>query len=265
MNKNERTMVQILKNLRDGFAVAGVKAEFEAEGTRTEELMRLKEISVESGVDLTLKIGGCEAIRDMYDARSIGVDHLLAPMVESPFALQKYLRAVDFVFPEDEREHVEFLINMETENTSKVFDEMLQIPEIKRLSGIVVGRGDLVESMSFDRKQVDNDRSFEITQSVLVKAKERGLLTVVGGGITVDSLNFLRRLPKGTLDRYETRKICFACPDALGEKAAQGIEMALEFELYWLSNKRNYYKAISEEDQKRITTLEQRLKKTVTA
>lgn len=263
MNKNEKMMVQILKNLRDNYSVDGVKAEYEAEGTRTEELIRLKEIALATDVSLTLKIGGCEAIRDMYDARSIGVNHLLAPMVESAFALKKYLAAVDFVFPEDERQHIEFLINVETESTADIFCQMLEIPQLKKLNGIVVGRGDLVESMGFDRKQVDNDRSFKITERILIDAKEYGLITVVGGGITVESLHFLRRLPKGILDRYETRKICFACPGALGEMAPQGIELALEFELYWLSNKRNYYRTISQEDQKRITTLEQRLGQTV--
>jgi hypothetical protein len=263
MNKLEQSMVDILKQLRDQHHVSGVKAEFEAEGTRTEELMRLKEISLGANVSLTLKIGGAEAVRDMYDARSIGVDHLLAPMVESPFQLQKYIRAVEDVFPADERKNIDFLINVETIGTTELFEEMLQIPEISKLHGIVVGRGDLVESMGYDRKAVDNDRSFEVTQKILTRAKEAGMTTVVGGGVSAASLDFLRRLAPGCLDRYETRKVCFDCPAALNDKADRGIEMALEFELYWLSNKRDYYRSIAEEDLKRISVLEQRLKKSV--
>ena len=259
MNNFEKRMVSLLQEMKGGYHVSGVKAEFEAEGTRTEELMRLKEISVEAGVSLTLKIGGAEAIRDMYDARCIGVDHLLAPMVESPFQLSKYLKAVERIFPEDERRHLDFLINVETVGTVELFEEMLRVPEIERLDGIVVGRGDLVESMGFSRKEVDNEASFETTRRVIEKAKAHGLDTIIGGGVSVGSLPFLRRLSSGSLDRYETRKICFDCPGALGESADRGIELALEFELYWLSNKRKHYRAIAEEDAARLAVLEQRL------
>jgi len=33
---------------------------------------------------LTLKIGGSEAIRDMFEARVLGVSRIVAPMVETP-------------------------------------------------------------------------------------------------------------------------------------------------------------------------------------
>lgn len=263
MNKMESQMVEILKSMKRDFAVAGVKAEFEAEGTRTEELMRLKEVCLAAGVPLTLKIGGCEAIRDMYDARSIGVDYLVAPMIESPFALQKYLRAVDYVFPEDEQNEIDFLVNIETVKAVKAFPDMLQIPEIRKLDGIVVGRVDMVGSMGLDRKSVNSDRVFSITSDLLKAAKERNMTCVVGGAIAADSLSFLRKIQVGLLDRYETRKICFSCPQALGDQAPQGIQSAVSFELLWLLNKRDYYKSISHEDEKRITMLEERVSKGV--
>lgn len=261
MNLIEIKMVDILRDLQDNYHVAGIKAEFEAEGTRTEELMRLKEICLMSQVPLTLKIGGCEAVRDMYDARAIGVNYLVAPMVETAFSLKKYLKAVDAAFPKDEQEKVEFLINVETEMAYMNFDEMLGIPEIAKLDGIVMGRVDFVGSMGLDRKAVNSEKILSATRDLLAKAKKRNLTCVVGGAISTDSLPFLRALPPGHLDRYETRKICFHCPDALGNNADRGISKAVEFELLWLQNKRNYYKAISEEDDKRIDMLEKRFRK----
>jgi 4-hydroxy-2-oxoheptanedioate aldolase len=260
MNRIEKKMVEVLSELKGKYSVVGVKAEFEAEGTRIEELMRLKEICQASQVSLTLKIGGCEAVRDMYDARAIGVKHLVAPMVETSFALKKYLRAIDIAIPEDEQNKIEFLINVETLQASENFDDMLKIPDIHKLNGIVVGRVDLVGSMGLDRKSVNTEKIFNITKDLLVKAKKYNMTTVIGGAIAVESLPFLREFAPGLLDRYETRKICFACPGGLGKDAEKGIHKAVEFELLWLQNKRNYYKAISQEDDKRIAMLEERVK-----
>jgi hypothetical protein len=79
LNKIEREMVEVLTDLRENHHVVGVKAEFEAEGTRLEEAMRLKEVISAAGLGLTLKIGGCEAIRDMFEARVLGVSRIVAP------------------------------------------------------------------------------------------------------------------------------------------------------------------------------------------
>ena len=79
-----------------------------------EEAMRLKEVVTRAGLDLTIKIGGCEAVKDMYDARTIGVSAIVAPMIESAYALSKYIKRATFVFPQEERAYIKFLFNIET-------------------------------------------------------------------------------------------------------------------------------------------------------
>ena len=69
MNNYEKQMLEILREGRDEFGVVATKVKFEAEGTRTDELLRLLEIAHKADVGLALKIGGCEAIRDMLEAR----------------------------------------------------------------------------------------------------------------------------------------------------------------------------------------------------
>jgi 4-hydroxy-2-oxoheptanedioate aldolase len=258
MNKLERRMVDVLRDLRENHHVVGVKAEFEAEGTRLEEALRLKDVISKAGLDLTIKIGGCEALKDMYDARSIGVTTVVAPMVESAYALSKYLKCVRMAFPEDEREGVKFLINVETVQACRSFGEMVALPDLSLFAGVVFGRVDLTGSMGRDREYVNSDEVLALARDVFGKAKSNGLECVVGGGVSKDSIPFLKKLPVSLVDRYETRKVIFKCPEATEGACAEGILKAVGFELMWLKNKRNFYGLIFEEDRQRLEMLESR-------
>lgn len=265
MNTLERKMVDTLIDLRENHHVIGIKAEFEAEGTRMEEALRLKEVIMKAGLGLTLKIGGCEALRDMYEARVVGVSKIVAPMVETAYALKKFLAAVNLAFPEDEREDVHFAVNIETIDACRAFDQMLALPEIDTLYGVVMGRVDLTGSMGLKRDDINSSQVFEITRELFTKAKEKNLECAIGGGVSAHSLPFFKDLGPGLIDRYETRKVIFGCPEALGDNADKGILKAVGFELLWLKNKRDYYHMISAEDEHRIEMLESRYKANIEA
>lgn len=264
MNLLEKQMVDLLLHLKEKHNVVGVKAEFEAEGTRQEEAMRLKEVSMKAGLHLTLKIGGCEAIRDMFEAANLGTAHLVAPMVETAYALKKYLGAIKIAFPEDLRKEMHFLINLETITACQNFDAMLALPEAQQLDGIVLGRVDLTGSMGLSREQINSDEIKKIALDAAAKAKAAGKTVVVGGGVSFHSLPFFRSFPAGHLDRYETRKVVFACPGALENQEAAFLR-AVEFELMWLKNKRAYYTQISREDDARLALMEDRYRKQIVA
>ncbi|MFH1620273.1 MAG: aldolase/citrate lyase family protein [bacterium] len=263
MNNLERQMVEVLQDLKANHNVAGIKAEFEAEGTRLDEALRLKEVVTRAGLELTIKVGGCEALKDMYDARAIGVNRIVAPMIESPYALIKYLSAAKMAFPNEEIQQVSLLVNIETVMGFENFDEMLKIDNIAELDGIVLGRVDMTGSLGMSREDINSDKIFEIASELLTKAKAKGLECVVGGGVAKESLPFFNRLPKGLLDRYETRKVIFKCPESLADDAPTGILKAVGFEPMWLKNKRNFYGSIYSEDEHRINMLEKRYKRLI--
>ena len=262
MNKIEDRMVEILKELKSLHGAISVRAEFEAEGTRLDELLRLKEICMAGGLGLTLKIGGCESIRDLLEAKVVGVDYIVAPMVESPYALRKYLQAIEKVFPVNERYGLEVWCNIETATACSRFDEMLRIPEIGSLTGIVVERVDLSFSMGLNEDSINNTEINSIVFNVINKAKAAKLKCTIGGGVSAQSLDFFQTIPQGHLDRYETRKICFAWNQAHNghEKA---IMRALGFEVLWLRNKLDYYKVITQNDMERMNLIEQRYWKAI--
>ena len=126
MNVLEKKMCDILKRSCECYGAIGTK-EFEAEGTRTDELLRLIEIANKSGAKIALKIGGCEAIKDLYESKQFGVNYIIAPMVETPYALEKFINARKIVYSETEAEDTNFLFNCETFTTFKNIEAIADI------------------------------------------------------------------------------------------------------------------------------------------
>lgn len=261
MNKLERQMVSLLEDLKHNHHVVGIKAEFEAEGTRLDEAMRLKDVTSQAGLGLNIKIGGCEAIKDMLDAISLGAERIIAPMVETPYALQKFIKSAQLVCGEL-LDSVELLVNIETITAYHNFEAMLAIPEIHALQGIVIGRVDFVGSLGLGRDTINTAEVLEYTLDLAAKAKAKGLSVVVGGGVSVDSSDFFKAFPEGHLDRFETRKVVFQCPKAI-QNPERAYLKAVEFELLWLKNKKNYYAAIANEDTARIKMMEDRYRASI--
>ena len=214
MNSNESRMLDMLKKGRDHYGVVAVKAEFEAEGTRPDELLRLLELTWRANLKLALKIGGCEAVSDLHASKLYGADYIIAPMVETPYALSKFIDARDKVYGV-ERHDVGFLFNLETETTLRNLEAMLPLAE-KGVDGIVFGRVDFTLSRGLPRHAI-NERG--ITDAVLKVAHacaERDLELVVGGSVAVEAASALREFRRVRLDRFETRKVIFDGAAVLG-------------------------------------------------
>jgi hypothetical protein len=249
-------MLDALKRGRDSFGVVAVKAEFEAEGTRPDEFIRLLEIAQRADVKVALKIGGCEAVTDLLSTKIYGVDHVIAPMVETPYALSKFIDAKNKVCgPQSER--TEFLFNLETQTTLDNLDKMVELAK-GNVNGIVFGRVDFTLSRGLPRDAV-NERT--ITDAVLTVAyacRDAGLQLVVGGSVSGDAIAPLREIRQVRLDRFETRKIIFDGSAIESASIEAGIANAVDFELMWLQNKRDYYTRIAIEDDARILMMEKR-------
>ena len=260
MNVLEYEMVDLLKKLKDEYGVFEIKAEYENEGSRQVELMRLKDIAEKVNLPIILKIGGAEAITDMYEALSIGAKGIIAPMAETGFATSKFLNAIDTFIPEDNQKDIEFAINIETITAYNNIDEILSQKKINLLNSITIGRVDFTASLGKDRKFANSDKMLEYCTNIFTKARAKGLRTALGGAISPDSIEFLRNLVSNKLiDKYETRKLVYH-KEAV-KNISEGLAEGIKFELLWLKSKRRYYHSIFNEDEKRIVMLEKRAKK----
>ena len=261
MNILENKMLDILKSLKNDYGVLAIKAEFEAEGTRIDELLRLVEIIRKLDLKLAIKIGGCEALKDLMECKQLGVNYIIAPMVETSYALKKFIEAKNKIFKKNETYDLDFLVNIETNQSVKNINEMIKINNQNRdgINGLVFGRVDYTLSCGMSRKDINvNNKITDAVIKIAMKSKQNNLDFVVGGAISKEALKDLKKINKTHLNRFETRKVIFDKSSLEMANIKDGLLKAVNFELLWLKNKKNYYGEIYREDNKRIDMLSKR-------
>lgn len=235
-NLPEKKMIEILSDLKKNHNALSLKVEFEDEGANFSDALMLKKLALMSGLDLTIKIGGCGALNDIKETKAIGVSTIVAPMIESSYALKKFVQRVKSVY---ENEIPELFINVETITGYNNFDEILSIPELDDISGVVVGRLDLAKSIDLTCKETNSEQIFYMVNELAAKTMRLGKKFVIGGAINSKSLDFFNRLPKQSLTRFETRKVVFEAESFIQKNDKDGILKALEFEIIWTESKVN--------------------------
>ena len=247
----ENELYDQLAYLKGSFRLKAIKAEFEAEGSSYGDLARLRRLSVKAGVPLILKIGGVEAIRDIKDSLELGVDGLIAPMVESPFGLKKFMDAYRSVY-KDYR--IELAVNIETRNSIEQLDAILGLAA-GFIDGVTLGRTDLSSSYMDESVTPDCDFISGLVEDVGRKARGYGLSFTVGGSIGERSIDRFRGAPSilGNVDFIETRKIVMPKDVIMGN--AEALIEALRFEELYILSKKEYSDTMIEAELARIDKL----------
>ena len=259
MIQNQKELLRELKQLKSKYNVVGIKSSFEDEGVIFNELIKLKELCLLCGVELNIKIGGCEAISDINNCLLLNVNGIVAPMVESPFALEKFVTSIHDNLPPQLRKRINFFVNIESKTSYENIKGILDSESCRYLSGIVVGRSDLIKSFGLTKDNVNDDEIYDMVFEIFNEAKKYKLMTVMGGNISIDSVDFIKKLyNKKLLDKIETRNVIFKLGKKNIDVLEEAVQCALSFESLWLRTKSSYYMSVSNSYLNRAGVLDER-------
>lgn len=223
-----------------------IKGEFEGEGLSREQVAAELNYSGRQGLPYHIKIGGCEDLSSIKYASAIGIDQITAPMVETPFAMKKYAKAVS----QYEFRHVG--VTIETKDAVENIAAILEAGK-NVLHGVTIGRSDLTSS--FDGKGVDDDKTMDMVRIVAMAARKHGLKVTMGGGISTKTRQMLLedKALEVLIDCVETRKAVIPMRSFLDSKA---FEEAVKLEVRLLElHLRKHNSFINAAEERRLNIL----------
>ena len=168
-----------LLELVENFGLKALKTGTEVEDMSFRDISVLRDLSRDI-LPLYVKLGGPEARNDIREMESIGVDGLIAPMIESVYSLKKYISTLKEILSPKSYKKIEKGINLETINGFREMNAILSSEESKELHQITAARTDLSGSMDLNP---DDERVLEICSVIVARARENDLRTSVGGSI----------------------------------------------------------------------------------
>lgn len=246
-------MKELLEALANIEHVEGVKQSFEDEGAVLEDVVLMRQLTSLANLYMNVKIGGCEAKTDIRNCINMDADGIVAPMIESPFALQKFIESTSNI-------KTNRFINIETKNAVDNIEAILYSPASKSLKGIVIGRSDLAKSYGKTKSDVDSSVLYDAVDRVCEVAKPLGLKVGMGGNVTAKSSQFISSLyDKHGIDYIETRNIIFTVNSNTIKKLDKLIKLGLVFEKVWMEFKSNKYNSLVQEYSSRYETIKNRL------
>ena len=242
-----------LENLSENYGIVGMKQSFEDEGVLLNDVVAFKRITEVCGLQSFVKIGGCEAKSDLFNCIRMGINGIIAPMIETPFALSKFTDIMN-----EYTNRADAYVVIESKTAYENIDEILHNGQGK-LKGIIVGRSDFSKSYKLNKSEVDSDFIYDKVEEILYKAKENKYSTTMGGNISTRSTTFIKDMyQKKLLDKIETRNIVIGLNSENIKIIDETIQKALDFEIEWLQYKLSISSKLNDEYSQRIELLKNR-------
>ena len=257
------TLEKIIKTLKSlkKLGATGVKQSFEDEGASFKEVLIMNKLIKKLKLNQNVKIGGCEAKNDIDFCVKNKITGIVAPMVESDYALKKFYQAI----PKKTKSKI--FINIETINAIKNFKKIASSKNLKNLDGIVFGRSDIAGSLELEKKDVNSKKITHLIKKVILLAKKRkkSLQIKLGGSISFPSKETIFDLYNNNfITSFETRNVEIKISNKNLKNFEKIIKLAFQFEIEWnqfklRTNKINYNNFQKKFLKKRVKEIKARL------
>jgi len=249
-------LLKLLENGRKSQTIVGLKTSFEDEGVTINDLIELRIITSKCDLPLYVKIGGCEAKTDIMNCKNYLVDGIVCPMIESDFALEKFIRSCK------ELGYVgKLFANLETKTSFENMEMIINSPSSKDIHGYTVGRSDFVASYGLSKKSVNDDSMLKKVKVMLEKIKKIELPATMGGNLTSESEKFIREMFElNLLQKIETRNIIMRLSNENLDKVSELINEALYIETLILENRKNRTSYNFSKNIQRLKNIHKRIK-----
>lgn len=212
----------MLKELKADYGLLSLKAGTEWEDMNYAEINHLHSLG-QGELPILVKIAGPEAKTDLRHLRAIGVNGILGPMIESEYALEKFVITTKKAY-EGSGITPLLAINIETIQGYQQLDALLASPYFQDIDTVVIGRLDL--SLSMQISDVDNPEVVRVTQDTAHRVRQAGKHVSIGGFVNPGSAGSLQ---DGEVDRLSTIHTMFDLAKVKDPGAS--IWKAIEFEI----------------------------------
>lgn len=225
-----------------------IKGEFEAEGLTRDEIAAEALFAAQNGLNYLVKISGAEAKSDILYLERLGINSIVCPMIESKFAMKKYMDMLRVgVF-----QHVG--VTIETVSAVGNIDDIIQ--EGKLLTELTIGRTDLTASWGGD--SVESSKTIDMVKVAARVGRAAGLKITMGGSVSSQTRELLKEDSElyDLIDYVETRKAVMPVDAFLKQDS---LASALQLEAVLLEKRQDSNQRIQSAINSRLTALSARV------
>lgn len=250
-DSENKTLNQMVDELYTSYGLRMFKAGSEWENMDLEEIAYLKQLGSHD-IPVLMKVGGVEARTEIRHLLEIGVECFLAPMVESEFALEKFVTITKEICQKHHKKP-RLAMMIESIQTYNNLDIILNSPYCDELETLVLGRLDLSSSMGI--QNVDAPEVQEICKKIIDAVHKKGKSISVGGFVNPrTALSIKNDLQADSLNTINFLMNIDECQDL-----SEGVTLMLKAEIAYYESLKKLYPQRSNFYQSRVDITNKKL------
>ena len=246
-----KNLNEMIDELHRSFGLIMFKGGTEWEDMDIEEIAYLKQIGT-SNIPSLMKVGGLESKSEMRHLLDLNVEVLLGPMIETQFALEKFVKNA-LLISQRKNKTVRLAMMVESITCFNNLDNIMSSPYFESIDFVVLGRLDLANSIG--KQDVDNIEVQQLSKKIIKKVTAKGKQISLGGFVNPKSAITIKN--DFGVDMLNTIHLLFDLNKSTN--ISQSVRLGLQFEKAFYQSLCNLFPKRAEFYQTRIQMTEKKL------